>query len=184
MVQKGVKLPDALLYAGIAAIAPILGMLVGALRIDAWGRRPVMWVSGSTMILCALAFVFGNGAVVLIVAGFVFQIAASVFIPTSSIYFAEQFPTSTRARATAALWAINRFGAVIAPLALLPLLQSHGPFPLAVLIGATLLSGMGLLWIMPPGRHGGCHYRAEARDDLARDAPVCQRRVGRGAAPG
>ncbi len=152
LVQKGVKLPDALLYVGIAAIAPILGMVAGAFRIDAWGRRPVLWVSGSVMILCVLAFVFGKGAPVLIAAGFIFQMATSLFIPISSIYFAEQFPTATRARATAALWAINRFGAVMAPLALLPLLHSHGPLPLAVLIGATLLSGMGLLWIMPPGR--------------------------------
>ena len=152
LIQKGVKLPDALLYVGIAALAPVVGVLAGALGLDSWGRRPVLWAAGSIMLLSMLSFVLGSGATVLIGSGFVFQIAVSLFLPTTSIYFAEQFPTSIRARASGALWALNRLGSVVAPLVLLPMLHSRGPSALAVVIGASLLVAMGLLSIMLPGR--------------------------------
>ncbi len=152
LIQKGVKLPDALLYVGIAATAPVLSLLVSAMGLDRLGRRTVLWAAALAMIVSIVSFLCGSGPVVLIGAGFVFQIAVSLFLPTVSIYFAEQFPTAVRGRATSALWALNRFGSVIAPLVLLPLLHSRGPLSLAVVIGASLLTAMGLLWIMPPGR--------------------------------
>ena len=152
LIQKGVKLPDALLYVGIAAIAPVIGMLLSAFIIDALGRRTALWTTGAVMLLALVGFLFGTGPAVLIGSGFLFQIAGSLFVPASAIYFAEQFPTAIRGRATSALWSLNRFGAVIAPLVLLPLLRAHGTGPLAVVIGGALLAAIALVWMMPRGR--------------------------------
>ncbi len=154
LVQKGVKVPDALLYVGIASFGPFVSMSLSAFVIDRLGRRPGLWLAGGMMIVTAAAFVLGTAPWMLIASGLLFQIANSIFVPTSSLYMAEVFSTRRRGRATSILWAVNRSGSVVAPLVMVPLLRGNGPFPLFLITATTLLLCMALLIIMPRGRAG------------------------------
>ncbi len=154
LVQKGVKVPDALLYVGIAAIGPFVSMFASSFLLDRLGRRPTLWAAGMVMGAMAAAFVMGNAPWLLIASGLLFQIANSIFVPTTSLYLAEVFSTRSRARATSSLWAVNRLGSVVAPLLMLPLLHSQGALPLFLIIAATLVICLLLLFVMPRGRAG------------------------------
>ena len=154
LVQKGVKVPDALLYVGIASFGPFVSMSLSAFVIDRLGRRPGLWLAGGMMVVTAAAFVLGTAPWMLIASGLLFQIANSIFVPTSSLYMAEVFSTRRRGRATSILWAVNRSGSVVAPLVMVPLLRGNGPFPLFLITATTLLLCMALLIIMPRGRAG------------------------------
>jgi putative MFS transporter len=154
LVQKGIKVPDALLYVGIAAIGPFVSMFASSLVIDRFGRRLTLWAMGIVMALAAAAFVLGTAPWLLVGSGLIFQIANSIFVPTTSMYLAELFSTKNRARATSSLWAVNRFGSVIAPLYMLPLLHTSGAFSLFLTIAATLTVSLLLLILMPRGRAG------------------------------
>jgi putative MFS transporter len=152
LVQKGVKVPDALLFVGIAAIGPFVGMLASSLIIDRLGRRPTLWAMGGIMVLAAATFVLGAVPWLFIGSGLVFQIANSIFVPTTSMYLAELFTTRNRAQATSSLWAVNRLGSVIAPLFMLPLLHTSGALSLFLTIAVTLAFSLLLLVLMPQGR--------------------------------
>jgi len=152
LVQKGVKVPDALLYVGIASIGPFLTMFISSFIIDRAGRRPVLWVTGAVMVLTAALFVTANMPWLLIASGLVFQVATSLFVPTTSIYLAEVFSTRLRGRATSSLWAVNRFGSVIAPLIMLPVLRANGAFPIFLITAGALACCLALLIGMPRGR--------------------------------
>ncbi len=154
LVQKGVKVPDALLYVGIASLGPFVSMLGSSFVIDRFGRRPVLWGAGVVMLLTASAFALGTVPWLFIASGLVFQIANSIFVPTTSMYMAEVFSTRSRGRATSSLWAVNRFGCVIAPLFLLPVLHTRGPMALFIIIAVMFVLCMAILAVMPRGRAG------------------------------
>lgn len=154
LIDKGVKVPDALMYVGIAALGPFLTMFVSSFVIDRLGRRPTLWMTCAVMVVMSAVFLMSKVPWVLIASGLLFQIANSLFVPTTSLYLAEVFSTERRGIATSSLWALNRFGSVIAPLVMLPLLHTHGTFPLFLITASALLLCMALLIIMPRGHAG------------------------------
>lgn len=154
LVAKGIKVPDALLYVGIAAFGPFITMFASSFVIDRVGRRPALWGTSALMAVMSAMFVMGEVPWLLVASGLLFQVANSIFVPTMSMYLAEMFPTERRGLATSSLWAVNRLGSVVAPLVMLPLLRASGPFPLFLITAGALLFCIALLATMPRGQAG------------------------------
>ncbi len=153
LIEKGFELSDTLLYVGVSTFGPVVGTLLAAFLLDRIQRRLALALWASAMVVAGIAFAASLNPVWLMTAGVAFYVFASLYTPTLSIYGAELFPTTLRARALASAWAVNRVAAAIAPLVLLPLLRFAGVWPMFGLIIASLLLGIVLaLAFGPPGR--------------------------------
>jgi putative MFS transporter len=86
----------------------------------------------------------------LIAMSIAFGLCTSLYVPLLSLYIAELFPTGTRSSAAALTWSVNRIGAAIAPLLLLPLLRSQGVSPMIVVIATALVGSILILGIFGP----------------------------------
>jgi MFS transporter, putative metabolite:H+ symporter len=152
LMQKGFKLTDTLMYVGLSSFGPMIGTLLAATSIDRVDRRLSLALCAVGMILFGFAFFAGHDPIWLIVASGLFGMSAALYIPTLAVYSAELFPTGQRASSTATAWALNRFGAAIAPLLLLPLLRNTGPLSMFAVIAAALLLSVGVLTFAPTGK--------------------------------
>ena len=150
--QKGFKIADSLLFIGLSAFGPLVGTLLAAFGVDRLDRRLALAACAAAMLLAGVAFVGSDVPAGLIVAGAVFGMFLSVYVSALNLYGAELFPTRARASSLASAWAMNRVGAAVAPLLLLPLLREQGPPAMFVLIAAALLAGIGLLFVAPRGQ--------------------------------
>jgi putative MFS transporter len=110
------------------------------------------------MIACSLGmlaagalFVASGSALLLVASSFVFTLLVSMQLSFLNLYISELFPTATRGRAVAGAWAVNRVGAALGPLLLLPLLHGQGASTMFAVIAATLLAGVLLLLSAPAG---------------------------------
>jgi MFS transporter, putative metabolite:H+ symporter len=147
LMQKGFKLTDTLLFVALSSVGPVLGTLLAASSIDRVDRRLSLALCAAAMVAFGLGFFLGADPLWLTVAAGLFGMCGALYVPTLSVYCAELFPTGLRASATATAWALNRFGAAIAPLLLLPLLRSTGPLSMfAVIATALLLTLLVLAW--------------------------------------
>ena len=152
LTQKGFKLSDTLLYVALAMFGPLIGTLLAAAMIDTVDRRKALAFSAVAMVASGACFAAGDTPAWLIASGIAFGIFASVYVAALNVYGAEIFPTRSRGSSIAGAWALNRMGAVAAPLLLLPLLNDRGSMSMFAVIAATLLASVVLLIVAPPGR--------------------------------
>ena len=152
LTQKGFRLSDALLYVALSMFGPLLGTLLAAVMIDSIERRKALACSAVAMVASGACFVVSDTPVWLVASSIVFGVFAFLYVTTLNVYGAELFPTRSRAASIAAAWALNRVGAVIAPLLLLPLLELQGAASMFAVIAATLAGSAVLLLAAPPGR--------------------------------
>ena len=152
LTQKGFKVTDALLVLGLSWFGPLIGSLLASTSIDRVDRRAALGLFALAMTVSGALFVVGADPGWLTAASLAFGLFASLYVPTLTMYGAEMYPTAARARSVAAAWALNRVGAAVAPLLLLPLLRSAGAFTMFGVIAATLLSSVALLTLAPRGR--------------------------------
>jgi putative MFS transporter len=150
LVAKGFKLSDTLLYIGIAAVGPIIGSLAAALFLESVDRRTAVMLCGGLMAVTAVVFAVNSDPLYLIAMSIAFGLCTSLYVPLLSLYIAELFPTGTRSSAAALTWSVNRIGAAIAPLLLLPLLRSQGVSPMIVVIATALVGSILILGIFGP----------------------------------
>ena len=154
LAQKGFGLSDTLLYIGVSTFGPLIGNVLSALGLDKLDRRRLLMLCAAGMMIGGALFVQTSEPWLLVTANLVFGIAGSIYILALNLYGAELFPTARRATSLAGAWALNRLGAVLAPLLLLPLLKSSGPGAMFAVIGATLAASIAVLALSPQGRQG------------------------------
>ena len=152
LAHKGFKLPDTLLYIGLSTFGPTIGTALAATAVDRVDRRVALVACAVAMLGCGTAFVATDAPLWLVVAATAFNLFLSLYIPVLSVYSAELFPTRVRASSLAGAWALNRLGAALAPLVLLPLLRNAGATSMFAVIAAALLIGMLVVALAPKGR--------------------------------
>jgi putative MFS transporter len=152
LAQKGFKLPDTLLYIGLSTFGPTIGTALAATAVDRVDRRVALMACAAAMLGCGAAFVATDSPLWLVAAATVFSLFLSLYIPVLSVYSAELFPTRVRASALAGAWALNRLGAALAPLFLLPLLRNAGASAMFAVIAVALLVGLLVVALAPKGR--------------------------------
>jgi putative MFS transporter len=155
MIQKGFRLDDSMLFAGLSMFGPTLGVAVAAFVIDRLERRLALCLSAMAMIATGLAFAVGAALTPLILLGLLFNLLSAVYSAALSLYGAEMFPTAVRASATSAAWGAGRIAAALTPLALLPLLGDYGPLAMFGVISAALLASLALLAFAGPAGLAG-----------------------------
>jgi putative MFS transporter len=152
MVQKGFRIGDSLLFAGVSMFGPTLGIGMGAFFVDSIERRLALMLAAAAMIAIGLGFAADQALTPLIVLGIGFNLASAVYSAVLSLYGAELFPTKLRAFATSASWGVGRVVSALVPLVLLPLLGAQGVTAMFGLIAAALLISILLILLAgPPG---------------------------------
>jgi putative MFS transporter len=149
LAQKGYQLSDALLFVGLSTFGPFFGNLLVATVIDRIGRRTAMIACATGMLTAGAVFVAGSGALLMIASSFAFTLLVSMQLSLLNLYISELFPTGTRGRAVAGAWAVNRVGAALAPLLLLPVLRGQGAMTMFAVIAATLFASVIVLAFAP-----------------------------------
>ena len=152
MLQKGFRIGNSLLFAGVSMLGPTLGIGALAAVIDRIERRLALILCAVAMTALGLAFAATTTLTALIALGIGFNLASAAYSIVLSIYGAELFPTRLRALATSAAWGVGRVVSALVPIILLPLLSSRGPFAMFGLIAAALLiSILLIIGLGPPG---------------------------------
>lgn len=152
MVQKGFRIGDALLFAGISMFGPTLGIGIGAFFVDRIERQRALMLAAAAMIAIGLGFAADQALTPLIVLGIGFNLASAVYSTVLLLYGAELFPTKLRAFATSVSWGVGRVVSALVPLVLLPLLGAQGVTAMFGLIAAALLISIVLILLAgPPG---------------------------------
>jgi len=151
LAQKGFKVTDTLLYVGLSTFGPFVGNLLVSTVIDRIGRRNAMVICSAGMLAAGMVFVASAAPFALIASSFAFTLLVSMQLSFLNLYLSELYPTESRARAVAGAWALNRVGAALSPLLLLPLLQGQGPYTMFAAIAATLMAAILLLAFAPSG---------------------------------
>jgi putative MFS transporter len=152
LTQRGYKLDAALLIFGLSSLGPLVGNLLVSTVMDRIDRRLAMGACALAMLTCGAAFIYGTGMASLVVAMGLFNLAISLYITLLTIYGAELFPTRSRASATAGAWALNRMGAALGPLLLVPILRGAGANTMFAVVAASLVATVALLAAAPRGR--------------------------------
>jgi putative MFS transporter len=152
MVQKGFRVGDSLLFAGLSMLGPTIGIGILAFLFDSIERRIALILCATAMTALGLGFAFGTELTPLILLGFGFNLASATYSAVMSIYGAELFATQQRAFATAAGWGVGRVVSAFVPLVLLPLLAAEGTYAMFGLIAAVLIVSILLIALVgPPG---------------------------------
>ncbi len=153
MLQKGFRVADSLLFAGLSMLGPTIGITILAFFFDRIERRIALMLCAATLVVLGLAFDFGSTLTLLVLLGFSFNLASAAYSALLSIYGAELFPTDRRAFATSAGWAVGRIVAAFVPIVLLPLLATQGPIAMFGVITIVLVVSILLIALAgPPGR--------------------------------
>lgn len=151
LAQKGFKLTDTLLFVGLSTFGPFFGNVLVAAVVDRLERRTAMIACSLGMLAAGSVFIASGTAALLIASSFTFTLLVSMQLSFLNIYVSELFPTATRGRAVAGAWAVNRVGAALGPLLLLPLLHGKGAYTMFAVIASSLLVGVVLLIFAPSG---------------------------------
>ncbi|MFG6489269.1 MFS transporter [Roseateles sp. BYS78W] len=152
LTQRGFALNDALMVVGISMVGPMLGNIVGSMSLDRIDRRHGLAGCSVVMLLSGAVFVSSDITWQVVVAATVFGTVTSIYLSLMNLYAAELFPTEARSRLLASAWALNRVGAAVAPLLLVPLLRNHGPQQMFAVIAGTIVAAIVVTCLSPAGR--------------------------------
>ena len=148
--RQGLSVTTSLGYTLVMAFGAPIGALVGAARVDRWGRRRTIVGAGLLSIVLGCVYPFVHDPVLLPIAGLaltipIYVLTAVVF----GVYIPELFPTGIRLRASGLCNTFGRAVAILTPFAVVPLFIHYGVggvltlmvVLLAVLILAVLTLG-------------------------------------------
>lgn len=152
LAKKGFKLPDALLFIGVGLLGPTLSSLAAAQFIDRFERRGTLALLSGAALAAVLVFLMSDRPSLLIGSYFAFGMFTALHLPAATLYVAEVFPAGIRAEASASAWAMNRVGAALAPLVLIPLVRSEGSAHAFGLLALLWLCSLLLLVVAPRGQ--------------------------------
>ena len=150
MIAKGYALDRSLLSIGFGGLGAAAGALLAAFVVDRIERRMALTLVSAGLITAGLVIAASTSFELLVGAIAAFSFLAAIYGPLLSIYAAEIFPTDIRASATATAWSMNRVGSAIAPLALLPTLQTAGPLMTFATIAVSLMLSLILIALFGP----------------------------------
>lgn len=150
LAQKGFRLDDTLLYIALASTGPLFGNLLCAAVVDRVERRVALALCAFALLGCGCVFIVSQQPLWLVASSLTFNLFGSLLISVLNLYGGEVFPTASRARGVAGAWAVNRIGAAMAPLLLLPLLHRFGAAAMFSVIAFSMLSLVGILKFAPP----------------------------------
>ena len=150
MLQKGFRVGDSLLFAGLSMLGPTIGITILAVLLDRIERRIALILCAATLVALGLAFDMGSTLTLLVLLGFGFNLASAAYSTLLSIYGAELFPTHQRALSTSAGWGVGRIVSAFVPIALLPLLSTRGPLAMFGVITVVLLASILLIALAGP----------------------------------
>jgi MFS transporter, putative metabolite:H+ symporter len=152
LIVKGVRLADTFTYLALATFGQLKGSVLAALFIDRIERRTAIVLCASLMALTALVFAANTAPIFLVGSSVAFGVFSGMLVPVLSVYVAELFPTRIRSSATSATWALNRIGAALAVLVLIPMLRGSGSIFVFDIMAGTLIAGVAIIMILgPPG---------------------------------
>jgi putative MFS transporter len=156
LTERGFALNDALLVVGLSTLGPLVGNLLGSMGVDRVDRRHGLALGSAMMLVTGALFVTADVAAWALFAAAFYGMAASIYLSILNLYAAEYFPTEGRGRRLASAWALNRVGAAIAPLLLVPLLRSHGAPRMFIVVGGVIVLSIVVTYLAPKGlqRHG------------------------------
>ena len=156
LTERGFALNDALLVVGLSTFGPLFGNLLGSAGVDRIDRRHGLVACSVMMLVTGAVFVTSEVATWVLFAAAFYGVGASIYLSILNLYAAEFFPTEGRGRRLASAWALNRLGAAIAPLLLVPLLRNHGAAQMFSVVGGVILLSIVVTCLAPKGmqRHG------------------------------
>jgi MFS transporter, putative metabolite:H+ symporter len=155
MVQKGFRVSDSLIFAGLSMFGPTIGIGAAASFVDQIERRSALILCAGAMAALALFFAAATDFGPLTLLGLAFNLASALYSAILALYGAELFPTAFRAFGTSIAWALGRIVSGIVPIVLLFLLGAFGALPVCgVIAAAMLVSLLIVLRVGPPGLAG------------------------------
>jgi putative MFS transporter len=154
LVAKGYNLSDTLLYVGVSTFGPVIGSVLLAPVADRFERRTLLLAWAGIMVAAGVGFYNSDQAIWLMVTSFAFNLGGALYTPTLNTHIAELFAPQARARATSWAWSVNRVGAALVPLVMLPWLRSdQGGLVFAIIVAA--LAGTALVVALGPRGEAG-----------------------------
>jgi MFS transporter, putative metabolite:H+ symporter len=150
LLTRGYNLTDTLLYIGLATFGPAVSTFTVGPLVDRLERRVSLSLCCALMLLAVGIFFTLDGPVVLTISVVSFSIGVGIYTAVMTMYGAELFPTSSRARATSSAWAGNRVASVLMPLVMLPLLHQAGSLAIAVVISLLLIGTIAFIALWGP----------------------------------
>ncbi len=150
LLTRGYNLTDTLLYIGLATFGPAVSTFTVGPLVDRIERRVSLSLCCALMVLTVGIFFTLDGPVVLTISVVSFSIGVGIYTALMTLYGAELFPTSSRARATSSAWAGNRVASVLMPLVMLPLLHQAGSLAVAAVISLVLIGTMAFIALWGP----------------------------------
>ena len=152
LMQKGFKLSDTLLFVGLSTFGPFVGTFAASFVVDRIERRLALGACAVLLLGSGLVFVASGTPLWLILSSTLFGLVSSLYTSALTLYAAEVFPTRVRATSLAGAWALNRVGAAVAPLVLLPLLRGGGAMAMFAVIAVALVATLAVLALSPRGQ--------------------------------
>jgi len=150
-IAEGFALPETLTYVAIATLGPTIATLIAAPLLERISRRRAIACSSAVMAISLLVFALAHTPLVMVAASLVFQIAESLYLTVLVILTPESFTTVRRAAGVSTAWGLNRLGATLAPLALVPFLHARGPTALLMLLAGACVVLLALSLASPAG---------------------------------
>lgn len=137
-MAKGYSLHDTLTFVNIATLGPPVATTLAATVFESVDRRTAITACALVMAAAVALFAVGRTPMTLVAASLSFEIVMALYLTALNIYTAELVPTQRRAKWTSNAWALNRLGAGLAPLVLVPVLRAYGASTmLAVVCGVS-----------------------------------------------
>jgi len=150
LLQRGYNLGHALLYVALSTVGPALSPLIAGTFIDRVSRRTALTASTVVMLCALLLFVSGKAAGTTMAALVAFGMASSLYVTVLTTYAAESFSRQARTTVTSIAWAINRVASVIAPIALLLLVNPGSDFMTLWPVGVALICALFFIFLSRP----------------------------------
>ena len=150
LLARGYNLTDTLLYIGLATFGPAVSTFTVGPLVDRIERRVSLSLCCALMLLAVGIFFTLDGPVVLTISVVSFSIGVGIYTAVMTMYGAELFPTSSRARATSSAWAGNRIASVLMPFVMLPLLHQAGSLAVAAVISLVLIGTIAFIALWGP----------------------------------
>ena len=150
LLARHFSLSDTLFYIGFATFGPVVGTLLGGVLIDGIARRMVMALCAGGMLASVGLFFLASAPVAIAVALVGFALFTSLYMPAMTLYGAELFTPSMRARKTSIAWVANRIAAAGAPAVLVPLVHRQETLAIAAVLAVALLVNLAVVACLAP----------------------------------
>jgi putative MFS transporter len=165
LLARHFTLSDTLFYIGLATFGPIIGTFVGGVYVDRLGRRGFLMICAGAMLASAALFLFVEATGVMAASLVGFAVFTSLYVPTMTVYGAELFTASTRARGISIAWAANRLAAAGAPAILVPLVHQQATIAIAAVLAIALMANILVVAFLAPRETDAQRYPVDAKSD-------------------